>query len=132
MSETTEIQPLHIGAFTAAMIGGPLLVTACTFWAMFIPVAALVVGGIPYLVIGTPMALWMALTGPINGARGATWGGQTILFLMAGAILGDAIFTTTADVPAILAVGGISALFAMLWAGTTGWLYRRLTIPQHP
>jgi hypothetical protein len=132
MSENTEIQPLRIGAFAVAMIGGPLLVTACTFWYMFIPVIALIVGGIPYLVIGTPMALWMALTGPVTGARGAVWGGLTILFLTAGAILGASIFATTAEVPAILTVGGFSALFATLWAGTTGWLYSALTAPKHP
>jgi XapX domain-containing protein len=132
MSERTEIQPLHIGAFALAMIGGPLLVTACTFWVIFIPVFALVFGGIPYLVIGTPMALWMALTGPVTAARGAVWGGLTILSLMAGTIVG-AIFTqSTAEIPAIAAIGGTSALFAMLWAGTTGWLYGALTTPKHP
>jgi hypothetical protein len=132
MSENTEIQPLRIGAFAVAMIGGPLLVTACTFWYMFIPVIALFVGGIPYLVIGTPMALWMALTGPVTGARGAVWGGLTILFLMAGAILAAVFLQKTVDIPAILTWGGFSALFAMLWAGTTGWLYNALTSPKHP
>jgi hypothetical protein len=132
MSERTEIQPLNIGAFVLAMIGGPLLVTAFTFWVMFIPVFALVLGGLPYLVIGTPMALWMALTGPVTAARGAAWGGLTILFLTAGAIISDTLISTSTDSSAILLLGAVSAVFAVLWAGTTGWIYTAITTPKHP
>jgi hypothetical protein len=132
MSETTEIQPLHVGAFAAAMVGGPLIVTLCSFWILLIPVFALVIGGIPYIVIGTPMALWMALTGPVTFERGARWGGLTILFITAGAILLAVITAQTEAVSAILIVGCVSTLFAMLWAGTTGGIYRAMTKPRNP
>lgn len=45
-------------AFFAALIGGPLLFTALTFMIFFIPVAALLLGGPLYLLVGTPLLLW--------------------------------------------------------------------------
>ncbi|MEQ6201763.1 hypothetical protein ABMC88_01795 [Sulfitobacter sp. HNIBRBA2951] len=45
-------------AFFAALIGAPILFTAMSFWFLFIPVFALVLGGPVYLIIGTPLLLW--------------------------------------------------------------------------
>ncbi len=45
-------------AFFIALIGGPMLFTALSFWILFIPVFALVLGGPVYLVVGTPVLLW--------------------------------------------------------------------------
>lgn len=68
MSEKIEIQepPKHIPgaryaidpvAFAIALIGAPLLVALLFFWILLIPVFALLFGGIPYLVLGTPVLL---------------------------------------------------------------------------
>ena len=130
MSEETEINPLNIGAFVLAMIGGPLIVTALTFWMAFIPVFALVFGGIPFLLIGTPMALWMALTGPITFERGAKWGGLTILFITASAIIFTTAIQQSDDVGFVLGVGGVSAVFATFWAGAAAGLYNAMTKPK--
>jgi hypothetical protein len=127
MSEKTEIPPLHIGAFVLAMVGGPILFTVVTIWAYFIPAFALLFGGLPYLAIGTPMALWMALTGPVTVERSLQWSGLTILFLTAACILFVVVTGSSDDGPAVLAMGGISAVFGMAWAGTTGWLYAAMT-----
>jgi hypothetical protein len=127
MSERTEIPPLDIVAFIVAMIGGPVMVTMLTFWLALIPVYAVVIGGIPYLVIGTPMALWMALRGPITVERALQWSGLTILVLT-GAIAVFTAFTTEGEAfAATLMIGGVCAVFGMAWAGTTGWIYVAMT-----
>jgi len=45
-------------AFVAAVIGAPLLVTAATFWALGIPVFALLFGGPVYVALSIPVLLW--------------------------------------------------------------------------
>lgn len=130
MSETTEIHPLNPVAFAVAMIAGPILVTLCTFWALFIPVFALVFGGIPYLVIGTPMALWMALTGPVNAARGALWGALTIFCITAPFAAVTGLLHGGETAAAVLIMGATSAVFATLWAATSGWIYSGITNPE--
>ena len=45
-------------AFVVALIGAPLLVTACTFWIGFIPLIALAMGGPVYLLLAIPVLLW--------------------------------------------------------------------------
>jgi hypothetical protein len=127
MSEINETKPLHVGAFALAMIGGPILFTIVTIWAYFIPAFALLFGGLPYLFIGTPMALWMALTGPVTVERSLQWSGLTILFLTAGACLFTFMTENNEDTAAIVVIGVISAFFGMAWAGTTGWLYAAMT-----
>ena len=131
MSETTEIQPLRIGPFILAMIGGPLIVTIVTFWAI-IPAYALVLGGIPYLVIGTPIALWMALSGPVTVERSIVWAGATILAITLPIALFAAFAGSADGVGGVLIIGLVCAIFAMAWAATTGWLYITLTKPKPP
>jgi hypothetical protein len=127
MSEKTEIPPLHVAAFAVSMIAGPLLFTALTFWVALIPVYALAFGGIPYLVIGTPIALWMALYGPVTIERALKWSGLTILFFTAAGSLIAALTNSGEWVPAVLAIGVFSAFFGMAWSATTGWLYAAMT-----
>lgn len=50
-------------AFVFALIGGPLMVTAMTC-ILIIPIGALIVGFIPYLVFGTPVAVMLLRRGP--------------------------------------------------------------------
>ncbi|THH34409.1 hypothetical protein E4Z66_18405 [Aliishimia ponticola] len=45
-------------AFFLALFGAPILVAALCFWALFIPVFAVIYGGPLYLAAGTPALLW--------------------------------------------------------------------------
>ena len=44
-------------AFFLALVGAPFLIALLTFWALFVPVFAVVFGGPVYLVVGTPILL---------------------------------------------------------------------------
>jgi hypothetical protein len=130
MSEKKEISPLDPVAFAFAMIGGPILVTLCTIWIMFIPGFALLIGGIPYLVIGTPLALLMALTGPVTAGRSAIWGAMTIICITAPFAAVTGLMQQGGDAAGVLFIGAVSALFATLWAATSGWIYSGMTTPE--
>jgi hypothetical protein len=130
MSEKTEIPPLNPVAFGIAMIGGPLLLTLCTFWMAFIPVYAVVFGGIPYLVIGTPMALWMALTGPVTVPRAAGWAVATIVALTVLGAIGALAINAKEDAVAMLIFGAICMPFGAGWAAISGWIYADMTKPD--
>ncbi|MCU0800862.1 MAG: hypothetical protein MUD11_03655 [Rhodobacteraceae bacterium] len=127
MTETSETKPLHIVAFVLAMPGGPLLVTALTFWMAYIPVYAVLIGGLPYLVIGTPMALLMALWGPVTVERALQWSGLTILCLTAATALVVLAIGGGEGLGLVLIVGLVSAIFGMGWAAASGWLYGAMT-----
>jgi hypothetical protein len=130
MSEKKEIPPLNIVAFAVAMVCGPVLVTLFTIWMYFIPAAALVFGGIPYLVVGTPLALLMALTGPVTAERGAMWGCMTIVCIAIPAALGTLLASGRDDALAVLGIGLVCVIFATAWAATSGWIYSRMTKPE--
>ncbi|MGL5011741.1 MAG: hypothetical protein ACRC6I_17840 [Paracoccaceae bacterium] len=127
MSEAAEIPPLDPVAFFIALISGPIIFTLLTFWIVFIPVFALVIGGIPYLVIGTPVLLWMALTGPVNGARSAIWAGLTNAGLTAGGVLGALIVAKPEDAGFVAMFGAFCIGFGMAWAAAFGIIYRNIT-----
>ncbi len=130
MSEKNEIAPLNPVAFAVAMICGPLLVTICTIWMYFIPAFALVVGGIPYLVIGTPLALLMAMTGPVSAGRGATWGAVTIICCTIPYAAVTGLMQDGDDAMGVLAYGAVCGVFAAAWAATSGWIYSAMTTPK--
>ena len=131
MTEHTEnhryiIDPV---AFFAALIGAPLIFTAATFWLVFIPVGALIVGGLPYLVLGCPLLL-------IHLRRHAP-DGSDIAWLAVVASTAPVGLGTLAAVLAprgnhteIISIGiatmAVSALFAAGWGATFAWLYKAL------
>jgi hypothetical protein len=129
MSETTEIPPLDPIAFVAALILAPLLFTLLTFWALLIPVGALLYGGIPYLVLGTPILLMMLLGGPCTVNRMANAAMITIAGLYVG-LASIAIFQPHFlwGLWALFAV--FSLAFAAAWAATFAILYNRFY--HHP
>ena len=111
-------------AFVLALIGAPLVVTALTFWAMFIPVAAVVVGGPVYLALATPVLLWDL---PRNEPRfdrlaflgfAAAMAFAGLAYLLA-TLAGSRDAGTFAGLYAVM-----GAIFAPLWAGTFAPLYR--------
>jgi len=113
-------------AFFAALIGGPLMITALTFWIVGIPVAALILGGPVYLVVGTPLLLWhlrrnvgkgddIAVLALVSVA--VPCGAHALLgaFLDEGEFIGIAAF-----------FGFFGIIFAPAWAGGFAFIYNRL------
>lgn len=113
-------------AFVIALIGGPLLITAATFWMLFIPVGALIMGGPVYLVIGTPLLL-IYLRNNAGDTKGVM---QLSLFAVLGLCVGGGIISLIlAGSSTIGLIAGLSifaAIFAPLWAGGFGWIYFKL------
>lgn len=111
-------------AFVGALILAPLVVTLLTFWTV-IGFFALFLGAIPYLVIGTPILLWAV--GRIEPGF-ADYAGLGI----AGNMLGwFACFIVLAPAQGLAEARsftgllfGFGMIFAPLYAGTFGALYR--------
>jgi hypothetical protein len=113
-------------AFFVALIAGPLLVTAMSFWFLLIPVFALVMGGPIYLIIGTPLLLiYLRYNQPNVGG---------IAFMALVAVL--ALFPITSVFSWILGdLGllqgsvfflGFGLLFGPLWAVAFSKIYLRM------
>ena len=113
-------------AFFVALIGGPLLVTAISFWLAFVPVFALGFGGPFYLLIGTPVLLWY-----LRRNKGDTDAIIGLAFLANLAIfaLGSAATAMSGDqdmLGATLFFAGFGMIFAPAWGWGFGFLYNRL------
>jgi hypothetical protein len=124
MSEHTEIPPLDPVAFFAALIAAPLLFTALTFWVVLIPVAALFVGGLPYLILGTPVLLVMLLRGPCTTDRMANAAIVTTTILSAPMLLGGLFLGGEGLLP-MFGISLACMVFAAGWAATFASLYNR-------
>jgi hypothetical protein len=113
-------------AFFAALIGGPVLFTALTFWALFIPVFALVIGGPIYLIIGTPVLLWYLRH---HDSDPSDLGFLAFVVTAVGAIFGGGIVIAFNDEELLL--GGLyltffALIFGPAWAYTFGRIYTHL------
>lgn len=54
----TAIYPFAPTAFFVALFLAPVVFAVATFWVALIPVFAVVVGYLPYIIIGGPILLW--------------------------------------------------------------------------
>jgi len=113
-------------AFFLALIGGPILFTLLSFWMFFIPVAALLLGGLPYLIFGTPVLLFYLSRHPAKPLALAalallTLFGLSICLSVTAMITND---DNTADMALIVLIFG--TLFAPSWAVCFGVLYNKL------
>ena len=129
MTETTElprtVPPFSPIAFTAALIGAPLLVTLVG-GVLLIPIAALIFGGPVYLIAGTPVLLWMIGRFPPEFENYALAGLLTNLALLTVAGLLQEIPQSSIPIDTVwFLLPGV--IFAPLWAGTFGYLYARFT-----
>jgi hypothetical protein len=124
MSEKSEIPPLDPVAFVAALILAPLLFTALTFWAVLIPVGALIVGGLPYLVLGAPILLVMLFHGRCEVERMARAAIFTITVPFAPIMVGSLLLGGDGAL-ALFALGVACMTFAAGWAATFASLYNR-------
>jgi hypothetical protein len=113
-------------AFFIALIGGPLLFTALSFWALLIPVFALVFGGPVYLVVGTPVLLWY-LRNHDGNPSDLGFLGLKVMGLIALLIIMIAAITNDEE---LLIIGvysiGFSMFFAAAWTYCFGRIYQHL------
>ncbi len=124
MSEHTEIPALDPVAFVAALILAPLLFTALTFWVVLIPVGALIVGGLPYLILGTPVLLAMLIYGPCTAERMSKAALITIAIPFAP-LLPVNLWFGGDGILALFGTGLACMVFAAGWAATFASLYNR-------
>jgi|AntRauMFilla1563_2_1112583.scaffolds.fasta_scaffold07198_3 hypothetical protein len=113
-------------AFFVALIGGPLLFTALSFWALFIPVFALGLGGPLYLVIGTPLLLcYLRRNDGDPGDLAALAFKVMVLALVPITLL--ALLIGEKEVFGFgFAFSGFGMIFGPAWAYFSGWIYQRL------
>lgn len=113
-------------AFFIALIGGPILFTALSFWILFIPVFALLFGGPAYLIVGTPVLLWYLRR---NDADPSDLGFLAFVVLAIGAFLVASYAIAIGD-EELLGAGLSYLVFGMIfgpaWAFTFGRIYTRL------
>ena len=108
-------------AFVSALIGAPLLVTLFTFY-LYIPVVALVFGTPVYLVVGTPILLWMVTRVPPQGEIYALAGFATNAALLLIGFVGLQLGWVSLELAAIPVAGMV---FAPAWAGCFPTIYRK-------
>lgn len=129
MTEKAEISgplPFDIVAFTGALLMAPLAVTVVLGW-LFVPIFALIFGGPVYLVIGTPVLLWMVGRYPPKARYFA------LAALLANLALCALVLVADTSIPALQARGigeafafaAWGVLFGPLWAATFAPFYRR-------
>ncbi len=113
-------------AFFIALVGGPLLFTLATFWVLFVPVVALSLGALPYLIVGTPVLLFHLGRNPAKPAKLALLALFTIICLLGCLCLAAALTQESAmlGTPFFILISG--TIFAPAWAATFGWVYGRL------
>ncbi len=118
-------RPIDPVAFFAALIAAPLLVTLATFW-LLIPIAALVMGGPLYLVVGTPVLLWyLGRHPPDPGAVALVAVAANLAALAIAALLLHATGNRVELEALAWLYGCFGSLFAALWGAVFAGLYQR-------
>lgn len=121
-------------AFFKALILTPFIVAAAGFWALFIPVFAVVFGGPIYLVFGTPI-LMIYLHYRVGSAY------EIAMLAFATTAVGALILMVTESVFAWgLAISGVNVFvlialaMAPIWGVTFGYFYNRWrsTVSRQP
>lgn len=118
----TQFEPLPLDpiAFFTALILAPFIVTLMTFY-LLVPIAALIIGLPIYLVIGTPVLLWMVGRKPPVFAVYAAAGFLVDLGLI---LASAALAPSTQSLQTLVGLALPGLIFAPLWAGCFAWLYR--------
>lgn len=119
--ETYVIDPV---AFFFALVAAPLAVAAGGFWALGIPIVAVVFGGPVYLAIGVPVLLWYLGRRPpepwrIAGLALASYGVSAAVFMLYQLVTGG-----ERAVQEFSLFAGFGLIFAPLWGGVFGIFYR--------
>lgn len=117
-------QPINLLAFACALIGGPLIVALALFWAI-IPLFALEYGFLPYVLLGTPVGLFMLSRGYDSLLEFALAGFAGNMFLFALWWVWNAI-AGHGQAGLIFMLFLPSAVFAPLWSIAAACLYAKL------
>lgn len=121
---------VNLRAFYAALLLAPILVALLFFWILLIPVFALFLGFIPYLLVGTPM-LWLELRrlGPrascATRAMIAHLIGSPIVALIGLQILEPGSSPTDLEPGAPIFFYVFGTIFAAAWGAMFQYLYQR-------
>ncbi len=117
---------VHMPAFFGALLLAPLIITGATFW-LFVPLAALFMGGPLYLILGGPLLLWHLSRKPCDASETA-WlavlanvAALVCSFLFAAAMESKDLMLTS------VYYTGFGFIFAPLWGWMFGLLYSRFT-----
>ena len=119
-------QPIHMPAFFGALFLAPILVTALTFF-LVVPMFALIMGGLPYLILGTPILLWRLSQVPCTpsdcavAAVSANTAASVLALLYCLSVQDDNL----AGVVTLYMLFG--TIFAPVWGATFGYLYNSFT-----
>ena len=122
---TDEIEPLRTLdpiAFTLALVAAPVVVAVLGFWLAMIPIIALI--GMPvYLIVGTPILLWMVTRYPMNGKVYALAGFLANCALTIGLAIGQQLFPNE-DLSEYIGCALVGLIFAPVWSAVFAKLYR--------
>ena len=117
--------PLDPVAFALALVCAPLIVALLGFWALAIPIFAVLFGGPIYLVFGTPVLLTYLLYRRGSPEGAALLGFLTVIVGLVGLWLLGTAFGRMQDIEPLLWMGGFGLIFGPLWGLTFGLLYNR-------
>ncbi len=118
-------------AFALALVLAPLLVALVFFWALLIPVLAVIFGAVPYLVFGTPVLLWMVTRYPPKAGPFAMGGLLAqVLFVIGLQTWGVLVDSNAPDLVLFFLIFGTA--MAPLWFVAFALLYRRFWRPVLP
>ena len=113
-------------AFFAALVLAPLLIALLGFWLILIPVFAVVMGGLPYLLAGGPL---LANGLRYNEPSFYAFAGIGLLANMATPVLVFLFYIGNSQPEAALNAAiiyfGFGLIFAPLWCGVFAILYRK-------
>ncbi len=125
-TETDRPLPFDIIAFAFALVLAPVAVTAVSFF-LLIPIFALVLGGPVYLMVGTPVLLWMVGRYPPNAKVYATAGLAANIALCLFVVIADKLIPAAreAGIGNLLGSAAFGLFFGPIWAGAFASLYRR-------
>jgi hypothetical protein len=125
MTERNENRPtLDPIAFVGALILAPFVIAGMFFWLLLIPVVALLLGAVPYLVFGSPVLLWMVTRYPLKKKTFAVGGLLAhFLFVICAALWQQVGDKGSPEMLAIFALWGVP--FAAAWCAAFAGLYRR-------
>ncbi|MFK7754780.1 MAG: hypothetical protein AB8B51_19815 [Sedimentitalea sp.] len=113
-------------AFAVAIIAGPVLVTLFTFWLVFVPVFALVMGGPIYLIIGVPVLMWDLSRNPASAERISLMALLAIAILCVGTWAYGALINDDSLMSISIFYGIFGGIFAPIWGYVTGKVYLRM------
>lgn len=120
-----ELWPFALATFSA-----PLLIALCFFWVLLIPVFAILLGGVFYLIFGAPLAYLLLRAGQRSRVLFAVAGFMAVLMIVpAWPIIQWTGAYRARDLDMLLSFG---LFFGPLWMAVLAHLYPRFAkeIPQ--